>query len=108
MTLISKYVLREAEPGIRKAYDQCEAVLREQCPQASVPERPAGSTVETYFIDVNFRRLQDRTERERLLAMPTSFVLESEQVDALIKAGRELIAEHPELRRLLGDLQRNK
>ncbi len=105
LTAVSSYVLREAEPGIRRAYDQCEAVLREQCPQASVPERPAGSTVETYFIDVSFRRLQDRAERERLLAMPTSFVLESEQVDALIKAGGELIAEHPEVLRLLRDLK---
>lgn len=108
MTAVSQYVLLEAEPGIRKAYDQCEAVLREQCPQASVPERPAGSTVETYFIDVNFRRLQDRTERERLLALPTSFALEEEDVDALIEAGRNLVREHPELRRLLRDLQRNK
>ncbi len=83
-------------------------MLREQCPQASVPGRPAGSTVETYFIDVNFRRLQDRTERERLLAMPTSFVLGEEDVDALIEAGRNLVRQHPELRRLLSDLQRNK
>jgi NTE family protein len=108
MTAVSQYVLLEAEPGIRMAYDKCEAVLREQCPQASVPERPAGSTVETYFIDVNFRRLQDRTERERLLAMPTSFALDEEDVDALIEAGRNLVREHPELRRLLRDLRHSK
>ena len=64
--------------------------------------------METYFIDVNFRRLQDRTERERLLAMPTSFALDEEDVDALIEAGRNLVRQHPELRRLLRDLQRNK
>ncbi len=108
MTAISNYVLLEAEPGIRRAYDKCEAVLRAQCPQASVPERPAGSTVETYFVDLNFRRVQNRTERERLLAMPTSFVLGDEQVDALIEAGRDLVSEHPELQRLLRDLQNSK
>jgi len=37
--------------------------------------------------------------------MPTSFALKDEQVDELIEAGRTLVSEHPELRRLMENIR---
>jgi hypothetical protein len=39
--------------------------------------------------------------------MPTSFNLGSSDVDDLIAAGRSLLTEHPEFRRLMDDLSRS-
>ena len=64
--------------------------------------------VEGYVIDVNFRHVLDEREQERFLAMPTSFALEEEDVDALIEVGRDLVRQHAELRRLLRAPRHNR
>ena len=59
---------------------------------------------ELYVIDVSFDALPDPAEREYLNSQPTSFVLSAEAVDRLRAAGREILLQSPDFRRLLADL----
>ena len=59
----------------------------------------------TYLIEVNFDALEDETEREHLKHLPTSFVLEPEDVDRLRAAAKEILKHSKELQDLVEDLQ---
>jgi NTE family protein len=49
--------------------------------------------------------LEDKTEREHLQELPTSFNLESEDVDRLRKAARLILQESDEFQDLIGSLK---
>ena len=57
--------------------------------------------IEAYFIQVRFDDVPDLDERAFLNEIPTNFSLESDEADALIKAGRELLRGHPEFQRFI-------
>jgi NTE family protein len=56
-----------------------------------------------YVIDVSFKALQDKSERDYLNELPTSFALPDEAVDRLRAAGRSLILNSPDLQQALRD-----
>jgi NTE family protein len=56
-----------------------------------------------YVIDVSFRALQDKSERDYLNELPTSFSLPDEAVNRLRAAARSLILNSPDLKRALRD-----
>ena len=66
----------------------------------STPERP----VTPYFAQVGFEDIRDPQALRFFNRIPTSFSLTEEQVDRLIEAGRELLRDNPEFKRLLADL----
>ena len=66
----------------------------------STPEQP----VEPYFIELNIPAVTDQSTRAFLNQVPTSFSLTDEQVDTLIKTGRELLRDNSEFQRLLSDI----
>ena len=72
--------------------------------ELSTTERP----VEAYFIMLDFDDIHERERRAFLNKAPTSFSLTDEQVDALIEAGRDLLRNNAEFRRLLADMKASK
>jgi NTE family protein len=56
-----------------------------------------------YVIDVSFQALQDKSERDYLNQLPTSFVLPDEAVDRLRAAAQSLILNSPDLKQALRD-----
>lgn len=66
----------------------------------STPERP----VSPHFIQLGFRDVPEPKLRMFFNQVPTSFDLSDEQVDKLIKAGRELLRRNPEFQRLVAAL----
>ena len=56
-----------------------------------------------YVIDVSFQALKDKSEREYLNQLPTSFVLPDVAVDRLRAAARTLILNSPDLQQALED-----
>ncbi|WP_319558235.1 patatin-like phospholipase family protein [Thiomicrorhabdus sp.] len=60
--------------------------------------------VTPYFIELNFKQLENESQRQFFNAIPTGFYLTEEQKQQLIKAGGELLKKHPKLRQLLQDL----
>ncbi|WP_319380533.1 patatin-like phospholipase family protein [Thiomicrorhabdus sp.] len=60
--------------------------------------------VTPYFIELNFKQLPDETLRQFFNTVPTGFYLTEEQKQKLIKAGGDLLTNHPTFRQLLQDL----
>ena len=58
-----------------------------------------------HFVEVNFSEIKDPKERDYLKALPTSFVLSDEAVDHLIAAGRNVLRDNSEFKRLMADIQ---
>ncbi|MEO8344175.1 MAG: patatin-like phospholipase family protein [Betaproteobacteria bacterium] len=56
-----------------------------------------------FAIDVSFRGLKDKAERDYLNQLPTSFVLTDEQVDRLRAAAAQIIQDSPDVQQLLKD-----
>ena len=70
----------------------------------STPEQP----VEPYFVQVELQAVAEPEQRAQLQSIPTTFSLDSLQVDGLIAAGRQLLRENPEFVRFRGDLANPK
>ena len=70
--------------------------------ELSTPDRP----VSAYFVQVDFKDIQDPQLRDYFNQIPTSFSLTNEQVDKLIEAGRQLLRDNQEFRRLIEDIER--
>lgn len=63
------------------------------------------TSLDSYFIEVNFESLADEVEKQYFQELPTSFQLSSEEVDALRNAARRILKESTEFQRLLEDLE---
>jgi NTE family protein len=60
--------------------------------------------ISLYAIDVSFAEITDKTERDYLNNLPTSFTLPDEAVDRLRAAGGSILLASPEFQRLLKDV----
>jgi NTE family protein len=58
-----------------------------------------------YFIDVSLGAVDDTTEQEYLMKIPTTLYLTDEQIDRLLVAAARLIHRDPDFQRLMRDLQ---
>jgi NTE family protein len=67
---------------------------------------PEGDPITPYFIEVSIEDIKQIEARTFFNKVPTSFSLDDEQVDRLIKAGRELLRGHPEFQKLVADLDK--
>lgn len=56
-----------------------------------------------YVVDVSFKALQNKSERDYLNQLPTSFTLPGQAVDRLRAAARTLILNSPDLHQALRD-----
>ncbi len=104
LTELVRYALHEAFRSTKTAYKECEAAIDKACPNAVAPTLPTQYDLDTYIIDVNFRRVPDRKKREDLLRVMTTFFLPKEDIDSLIRAGHDVLIHHPEFQRLRDDL----
>ena len=78
-----------------------QRTVRQWARTISTPQNP----VEPYFVQLSFADIKDPEELDFFNGIPTSLDLTDEQVDRLIKAGRDLLRENPEYRRLLADIE---
>ena len=79
----------------------CQKLLDQRCPGAPVlPAPPA--PVDVYVADISLEAIPDKARRAKLLAIPTSFSLKKDDVDALIAAADELLSTNPDFRHFLG------
>lgn len=80
--------------------EQTQQSLDQWTRDLSTPERPVSS----YFIRLSFEDVPDVQMRRFLNEIPTSFVLDKEQVARLIATGRELLRNNPDYQRPLTSL----
>lgn len=63
-----------------------------------------GPAVDSYFIRIGLTAFSDPEEQEFFNQIPTSLNLTRDQADSLVQAGRLLLRNHPEFKRLLASL----
>ena len=81
---------------LEQMYDSLQRWARE----VSTPQR----TVQPWLVKVSLRDIPDPAERSRLTKVTTSFDLKPEEVEALVAAGRALLRDNPEFRRMRAQL----
>jgi NTE family protein len=84
--------------------DAVEAWRREMRSAAAGGRGPFTADADLYYIPVSLRDFPDAQTRQVLLALPTTYTLQSAQVDALIDAGHRILDVNPEFGRLLRDI----
>jgi len=80
------------------------AVMKQALERWSAELSDSWQPVQPYFVDISFAGVQQEQQRLLLNQIPTGLDLTTEQADALIQAGRDLLQNHPELQRLLRNL----
>lgn len=65
----------------------------------------ADKPVEPYFIEIDFKGITEAKRRLLFNQIPVSFSLQKEQVDDLIKVGRELLLTNPEFKRFIENMK---
>ena len=86
--------------ALRQIRDSVAFARDKDAKLASVVNAP---NADIYVIEVSFEALKDRSERDYLNQLPTSFVLSGEAVDRLRAAAATIILASPDLRTLLKD-----
>lgn len=84
---IMDYLMREAPKMQSDAVD----AVRRVCPDAANALHTAGNDIERRFYHIGFQLIDDRNERERFEKIPTRLFLPKNEVDMLVKKGRELV-----------------
>lgn len=86
-----------------------EEIRRGRCGSNPLSVEPGTcGDIEFYLIQVKFDALDDEAERRSLKRLPTSFVLEPEEVDRLRLAARGALSKSREFRRLIQDLHEDR
>jgi NTE family protein len=82
-----------------------EEIRKGRCPPGQVSTEPgACGDIKFYLVEVKFDALKNPQERSYFKQLPTSFVLEPEQVDQLKDAANRILTGSREFQRLLSDL----
>ena len=86
--------------------DDVQRWRREIAAVRGSPGSPFAADAELHFVTVSLGDLQDVEVRRSLLAVPTAFTIDADQVRELVKAGREVLRQSPEFQRLQRSLER--
>ncbi len=85
-----------------------DEIRRGRCGSSKITTEPGScGDIEFYMVEVKFDALDDEAERHYFKQLPTSFVLQPEEVDKLRDAARRILAKSKEFQRLVNDLQEN-
>ena len=56
--------------------------------------------MQLHIMELAFDNLKNEEDRDYFNNLPTSFTLKKEEVEALIKVGRKLLIDHPEIKKI--------
>jgi len=73
---------------------------------ASKGHGPFAPDADLYYVEIGLRDFPDEATRAKLLAIPTSYTLNQNQVEELIHAAHKLLELNPEFNRLITDIAR--
>ena len=99
---VTKSTLIRSEQA-RINIEKCRELLEEYC-CAGDKLQPLGQQYKTHLIEINLLNIKDQELQQELLSLPTSFALETDQVNKLINAGGGLLRDSKEFNTLLQEL----
>lgn len=83
---------------------KCQAIVDEHCTSGYQLPKSAHHFKVT-VVEVNFLNIKNDAQRERMLALPTTFSLEKQQVDELIRVGGNLLEQSQAFNNLISRIQ---
>jgi len=83
---------------------ETNSLLKEKIQQWATTISTQEHPVTPYFIDLNVTDIQEHADRVYFNRVPTSFSLEKEQADRLIKMARQMLRQNPQYQKLLHQL----
>ena len=86
--------------------DDVQRWRREIEDSRGTPGSPFAADADLHFVTVSLGEVHDLERRRSLLAVPTAFTVDANQVRELVKAGREVLQQSPEFQRLQRSLDR--
>lgn len=91
---------------LRESFNRWEEEIRKgRCPAGQASTEPGScGDIKFYLVEVKFDALKNPEERSYFKRLPTSFVLEPEQVDEIRDAAGRILTGSKEFQRLLSDL----
>jgi len=96
-------LLSESFPG------WADEIRRGRCGSGKMSTEPGScGDIEFYLVQVKFDALDDEAERSYFKHLPTSFVLQPDEVDKLRDAARRILTQSKEFQRLIQDLQQKQ
>lgn len=98
--LLSRYAI-ETNDAFAEEVEKWRQEIRIAALEGHGPFAPDANL---YYIEVGLRNYPNQATRAQLLAIPTAYSLDGEQVEELINAGHEILDANTEFRRLLTDL----
>lgn len=98
INLYNKETLRRFKDTVKVWQDEISLA---RCGQQFCPD-----DVDLYFVTISLEQITDKTERDELQQLPTTFYLDGEAVDKLIQAGGDLLKKSPDFEKFLVDLGR--
>jgi len=96
-------LMSTAITGIDAAALEFSEGLRELLTERKRTDPVGKSRVEPYFVEINLDDLADPARRLELIETPTNYSLEIDRVRALRAATGDLLEQHGEMKRLVGD-----
>ena len=92
----------ETQTWLRSSFEYWRLEAKEW---VNKPDSPYDGQPEFYLIETSLRDIADPAARKTMMALPTTFKLAPKQVQSLQDAGRTLLDNAPEFKRLVQDLQ---
>ncbi|MCU7940470.1 MAG: hypothetical protein KZQ64_12675 [gamma proteobacterium symbiont of Bathyaustriella thionipta] len=83
---------------------ETNTLLKEQLMKWARKLSTKENPITPYFIDLNVTNIQNHEDRIFFNRVPTSFSLEKEQADKLIKLAKDMLRQNPEYQKLLQQL----
>jgi len=92
---------------VRDSFDKwADDIRRGRCPEGRISTEPGScGDIQFYLVDVQFNALKSEAERNYFKRLPTSFHLEPEEVDRLREAGKGILHDSEDFKKLLAELQ---
>lgn len=98
-----KESMREWTTDVQQV-EACYELFQENCREGELPKEFL-QKVTYYPVELTFESIEDKTKRERLQSMPTSFTLRPEQVEELENTAAELLKQNPQFQKFLADFK---
>jgi NTE family protein len=90
---------------VQENIEACQRKLDEHCRDGYKLPELAGGKMKLYVADISFDNMTDFDEKTFLKHLPTTFHLEKDQVERLIRAGQLLLKEDPEFRAFMEEFK---
>ncbi len=104
----ARFRFEEHANQVCEVYTRASEWRKANCPDGDEIEAPGLCNTCVYFIELSLSDIPDDDRRADLMNIRTSLFLKDDEVDKVVRAGRDLLRNHARFRELLKNLSENE